>query len=245
MSSVNTQGGSSCPAIILPYFGQLPDNFPYWLQSCAANPGFTWILYTDDRRSFVYPANVLVHYCTLQDLRIRFERKLGFDTALNHAYKLCDFKPLYGWLFQEELKGFTHWGCCDVDLLFGRLDKFLTPKLLSSNAKINVLGHLSIYQNRTEVNEAFRDCDYRSILRDRRNRIFDEVRFEPNINRLLSARGLSVCATIPYADIIAEHYAFRLSEYRGGRRIVYLPRCPIVFSWRNGRISRTLSIHYI
>ena len=224
------------PAFILPYFGHFPATFPYWLAGCARNPQFTWLIYTDDHTPYDYPANVKIHYCTFAELREHFETQLGFATALTRPYKLCDFRPLYGYLFNKSLQGYTHWGYCDTDLLLGDLGRFLTPQLLTEREKISVLGHLSLVQNRPELNTLFQRCDYRSVLQDKRNRIFDEVRFAPNINSLLTGAGYRLERTIPYADIVAWHYAFALSVYRGGDRCSILPRQPLIFSYRDGRL---------
>ena len=34
-------------AIVLPYFGKLPNYFPLFLESCRKNPTVNWLFYTD------------------------------------------------------------------------------------------------------------------------------------------------------------------------------------------------------
>ena len=226
----STRSNSVC--FIVPYFGIFPSTFPYWLNCCRNNPTFHWIILTDDRKGYQYPGNVKVIYTNLENLRNRFERILGFRTALEKPYKLCDFKPLYGDLFSDELAGFSHWGYCDVDLLFGHLDRFFTDQSLEKYDKISVLGHISVLRNKKDVNVCYKKCNYEKILKNIKNRTFDEVRFYPNINRLLMQSGYSVLETIPYADI-GYPFRFHLTSYQGGNRCIYLPYCPTIFRYIN------------
>lgn len=223
---------------IMPYFGKFPEGFPYWLMCCQNNSTFNWLIITDDTRDFSYPPNVKVIYMTLPELKKRIERKVGFSVALEKPYKLCDFRPLFGWLFEEELKGYTHWGYGDIDLLFGDLNRFVTSDILEKYSKISKLGHLSILQNTPLVNNAFLECDWKSILQSPQNRIFDEVRFSPNINTILEHKGMHVLKTLPYADIDCIHYNFHLYEYKDGNRTSKCTYLPNIYRYKDGRIYK-------
>lgn len=221
---------------IVPYFGKLPETFRLWIECCKNNPSITWFVFTDDQSEFAYPRNIVVEYTTLKKMRENFERKLGFNVALQQAYKLCDFKPLYGFLFSEYLKDFSHWGYCDIDLLFGDLKKYFDENSLLEFQKINILGHMSVYKNTESVNCVYTRCDYRKILQDPRIRTFDEVRFEPNINTVMKNAGMHVSNTIPYADIGADHFNFHLHEYRQGNRTSVCKYNPTIFRYDGGRL---------
>ena len=123
-----------------------------------------------------------------------------------------------------------------MDLLFGYLKKFITEEMLEQYDKISVLGHLSILKNEKRVNEVFQKCDYKAILQDPKSKIFDEVRFEPNINSLLRQDGLQVKTVIPYADIDPQHYSFGLYQYKEGNRAQPLARTPLIFEYNNGHV---------
>ena len=86
---------------IIPYFGKLPKTFPIFLKSCAKNPEFNWLIFTNDDTAFDYPLNVSVVHMTLDELSSLADKKLGFKVALDKAYKLCDFKPAYGFIFED------------------------------------------------------------------------------------------------------------------------------------------------
>ena len=51
-------------AFIVPYFGRFPRNFQLWLNSCAWNSDFYWLVFTDDRTCYNYPKNVSITYLT-------------------------------------------------------------------------------------------------------------------------------------------------------------------------------------
>ena len=84
---------------IVPYFGKLPKNFAIFLKTCGYNTEFNWLVFTDDHRSFDYPDNFTVKYTTLKEISKFADQKFGFHVSLDNAYKLCDFKPAYGFLF--------------------------------------------------------------------------------------------------------------------------------------------------
>lgn len=91
---------------IVPYFGKFPRLFPVWLHSCANNPTVNWLILTDDKRDFCYPANVKVEYTTFAAVRERIQKLFDFEINLSHPYKLCDFKITYGLAFADYLKGY-------------------------------------------------------------------------------------------------------------------------------------------
>ena len=93
------------------------------------------------------PENVKIVNITLQDIKQRVDKVVGFDAKLTTPYKLCDIKVMYGEVFSDYVKGYDFWGYCDIDLIFGDIRKFLTDKVLASAEKCYVLGHFSIYKN--------------------------------------------------------------------------------------------------
>ena len=142
-------------AFVIPYFGTLPNYFPVFLRSCEINRRFDWLLFTDDRTNYNYPENVKVTYITFDELRKRAERCFPFEIALPSPKKLCDFKPTYGLIFEEELKAYDYWGYCDIDLVLGDLSTFIDEEELQKYKKHFYCGHMSIYENTEEMNTLF------------------------------------------------------------------------------------------
>ena len=92
---------------------------------------------------------------TLDEFKANAKKKIGFDVCIPSPYKLCDFKPAYGFLFEDYIQDYEYWGHCDCDLVFGDLETLLTPILKEGYDKIFAAGHLTLYRNTAENNRRF------------------------------------------------------------------------------------------
>lgn len=140
---------------VIPYFGKLPNYFQLFLNSCKPNKKFDWLIITDDVTSYNYPKNVKREICTFSDFRKKVQRYFDFPVCLNQPRKLCDFKPAYGYILEDELKNYPYWGFCDIDTIMGNLDKLLPIDLLNKYEKLFCLGHLELFKNTKENNRLF------------------------------------------------------------------------------------------
>lgn len=176
--------------LILPYFGKFNNYFPLFLKSCGYNPSYDFLIFTDNTDFYNYPQNVHVVPMTLNEFRANASQKLGFEPCIPTAYKLCDFKPAYGFLFEDYIQDYEYWGHCDCDLVFGNLEKVLSPVLDKDYDKIFAAGHLTIYKNTFDNNRRFmKSLEGREIYREAfttsRIYVFDEnVRCSMNPDRL-------------------------------------------------------------
>ena len=141
-------------ALIVPYFGLLPPYFPIWLESAKANPDVDFFFYTDQAVQIDAP-NFRVTKITLERLREQFARTLGRPVSLPNGYKLCDYRPAYGVLFAEELRGYDFWGHCDIDMALGRIRHFVTDERMETYDRIYSYGCLSFFRNSEKMNRAF------------------------------------------------------------------------------------------
>ena len=64
-----------------------------------------------------------------------FKNKFDFDISLERPYKLCDFKPTYGYVFYDLIKDYKFWGHCDTDIIWGRIDNFITSDAMDKYDK--------------------------------------------------------------------------------------------------------------
>ena len=160
------------------YFGRLPAFFPLWLQSCGMNAKIDFILVTDAVIEQPLPANVKVVPSTLEELVRRIDEKLSIKAAVSSPYKLTDFKPAYGVIFEDYIKGYDYWGYCDVDLIFGNLMKFVDSPMTQGYDKIYQLGHLTIYKNTDRMNCLFQQSggafNFREVFTNSEFYSFDE-----------------------------------------------------------------------
>ena len=140
---------------ILPYFGKFNNYFGLFLKSCGKNTEYNWLILTDDKEKYNYPSNVKVIYSTFDEIKELFKNKIGFEISLSSPYKLCDFKPTYGLVFEEYIQEYEYWGHCDCDVIFGNLDKMLSPLLNEGYDKLFAAGHLTIYKNTAKNNRRF------------------------------------------------------------------------------------------
>ena len=141
-------------ALLVLYFGPLPPYFPVWLQSAQANSDVDFLFYTDQEVQIDAP-NFRVARLTLAELQARFSKTLRRALFIPNGYKLCDYRPAFGLLFEEELRGYDFWGHCDIDLVFGHIRHFLTDEILSRYDRFYAYGPLSVYRNSEKMNHAF------------------------------------------------------------------------------------------
>ena len=230
-------------AFIIPYFGRFNNYFPLFLESCAHNPDCDWLIFTDDRRAFSYPANVIVHYMSFAEMQAMVQSKFDFPIALERPYKLCDFKPAYGYIFEEYLTGYTAWGHCDTDLIFGRIRDFISEQDIQNYDKIGIFGHCTVFRNDEENNRIFLQplnghSRYREVYTDRKNHSFDEE-FKDSINTIFESCGKRIRTTEYQANIYTKSSDFRLTSWDPVERCYHNEKLKrAIFVWDDGILSR-------
>jgi len=155
MVAATTSRRCSSICLVVCYFGKLPAYIDCVFRSCETNPDINWLIFTDDQTPRRLPPNVRLQPATLEGLQKDFSKKLGYEVNVWHSRLLCHFKPAYGFLFEEHLRGYDFWGNCDLDMIFGDLRKFLREDILAAYPKILCRGHLTLYRNTPEVNRYF------------------------------------------------------------------------------------------
>lgn len=183
---------------IIPFFGKMPNYFWLFLKSCKYNSDFNWLIITDDNTKYNYPVNVKKVEMTFNEFRELIQSKFDFKISLQKPYKLCDFRPAYGFLFEEYLKDFKFWGYCDTDILIGNMGRFITEELLDQYDKFFCLGHMALFRNTIDDNQLFMseingELWYKEAFTNPRNVIFDEdYRSPKNIHKIYLAKGKRV-----------------------------------------------------
>ena len=118
--------------MVMPYFGRWPEWFDFFLQSCESNATVDWLFYTDCAIPERCPQNTEFVNASLADFNKMASQKLGLPIDVKDPYKLCDFRPAYGVIFEDHLKGYDFWGWGDVDMIYGNIRKFFTGGILSN-----------------------------------------------------------------------------------------------------------------
>ncbi len=230
-------------AIIVPYFGKLPNYFPLFLESCRHNPEYDWFLLTDDRSTFSYPSNVHRQIMDFDQCRRHIQARFDFPLALDTPQKLCDFKCAYGFLFAELLQGYDWWGHCDLDQIFGCLKDFITEDMLQRYDKLFSLGHLTLYRNTGVNNLVFRTPlngkeRFREVFTTPVGCGFDEWLPE-NINDIYLQSGRPVHLGSVGADINPYKTVLTTVEYDlQARAYRHSPIDHSIFEWRGGKLCQ-------
>lgn len=225
--------------LIVCYFGNFPDIFGVWVQSCKKNPEFDFLIFTDQVDIDNQDGNIKYIKCSLSDIEKLAKKKLNYESVrICSAYKLCDFKPMYGVIFSDYLHQYDFWGMCDVDMIFGSLNTFINDDILLKYDKIYQLGHLTLYRNTLEVNERYKLDGYLD---------WKKVVLTPNHCRLCE-RGMMEkysLANIPvydkhdYADISKIHKRYQLSKWLVPKEEQDRNKNQI-FYYENGHIYRAI-----
>ncbi len=203
------------------------------------------MIITDNMQSYIWPDNVRKLYMSFAQMRQRIQKKFSMQISLEYPYKLCDFKPTYGYVFEEECREYRYWGHCDCDLIFGNLNKILAPLLDQGYDKLFAAGHLTIYRNTWEnTRRFFHECRgvqyYKKALTTDEICWFDEDLFEQNIHTIfldegakLYTRDLSLNVAVDYPKFLFAPYVDEISKFKVQpfRRALYV--------WNNGELEKT------
>ncbi len=199
-------------SVVVAYFGVFPKYFPLWLRSCEFNSTVDFFLVTDQKLGNL-PSNVKCVKMSLMEMKKRASEVLGFEAALSRPYKCCDYKPIYGLLFKDLLGSYDYWGHCDIDVIFGDLQKFFDEYHLYDYEKFGMLGHLSLFKNTDRVNHAYlipnNLADYRRVYTTEDNVAFDEL---CGISTIMMNHGFKVFLKRIFVDIAQMYHRYRMIE---------------------------------
>jgi hypothetical protein len=113
------------------YFGQqFPDYFEYFLRTAAWNNSVDFIIFSDNPPIEPCPSNVKFVQITLSEFSSLASQKMSLSVSVINPYKLNDFKPAYGLLFESYFAAYDFWGSIDIYILLGNIRQFLPDALL-------------------------------------------------------------------------------------------------------------------
>ena len=224
--------------IIGVYFGNLPNYFELWRLSAVKNTGVDFLIITD-QENIEISNNINVISMDISCMKALASEKLGISNiSLDKPYKCCDFKPVYGVIFEDYIKGYDYWGHCDFDMIFGDLTGFFNKYDLYSYDKFLALGHLTMYRNTTEVLNRYK-CkgalvDYRTVFTSNENFAFDEYE---GITRIYIKNHYSHFTKRVFSDIASVHKRYRdIEQYPYDRKAKN--RKMQIYYWENGHVFR-------
>lgn len=226
-------------AIIIPYFGKFPNTFEMWKESCKKNSNIDWIIVTD--LNFKEENNIKKFFCTMDEIQKRASNILGIDVKISHPYKLCDYRPLYGGIFQDILSKYDFWGHCDMDMIFGNISNFITEDILYKYDKLFINGHFVLYRNCMEVNNWWKKYSTEKLRKEvflsKEVRAFDEFGINGNGMACLVPKTEKVYFAEVFDDLSYSQLSFtstRLIDNKIKPKKAY----PMLFEFDNGILYR-------
>lgn len=168
--------------IIIPFFGdRFPVFFPFFLKTVEWNNTIDFLLFTDIPLTINLP-NLSIVSMNLDEFNTLASQQIGLNINIKSSYKLCDFKPTYGLVFEYYLTNYDFWGYCDIDLLLGNIRKFISDNILTdyeiiSSRSSYLSGFFALYKNvKALTNLFYKSANVREILEKNidKNYFFDE-----------------------------------------------------------------------
>ena len=224
-------------AFIVPYFGQFPNYFQLFLDSCSYNSVFDWLIFSDDTKEYNYPTNVHLIEMSFEECRNLIQSKFDFQVTLHKPQKLCDYKCAYGYIFSDYLEEYDWWGHCDLDQIFGNLSSFITDKMLNQYDKIGSIGHLTLYRNTQENNKVFMSSQrYREVFTSQVGCGFDEW-LPGNVNEVYLDNGCPIYLENMGADINPYRTAFETVHFDRDNRLYIISNIHnSIFQMKDGHV---------
>lgn len=221
--------------VISPYFGQFPPYFDLFLESCRYNSEITFLIFTDQRDIPLCPTNVTIFKWQFNDLKKLVQEKLSLGVKAMQVfspYKLCDYKPAYGKIFEDYLVDADYWGFCDIDLIFGSIFDMFSLDKFAQSERVLTQGHLTFCKNTHRMNTMFmhklgKGLSFAEAITFREPAFFDEI-FMPAICK---ANGVVQYGENVFADILPQYGKLVIAH-----TCIIMNHAQQRFYWQKGRL---------
>ena len=146
--------------LILPFYGSLPWYFNFFLKSLDGVK--LDVLFVSDLIPNEYPPNFKLLDMEIKALEDLVNSKLNTNITFKNSYKLCDFKPMYGKIFEDYIKRYDYWAFGDCDLIYGKSLNMVLDDIENSDWDIAsfrkkwISGGFCLLKNVDRINNLFR-----------------------------------------------------------------------------------------
>ena len=184
--------------LIVPYFGKWPVWFDAHLLSIKENPTIDWLFYTDCGIPTEAPSNCTFIKSSLKEMETLFSTKIEVPIHIDKPYKLCDIKPSYGHVFEDDIKEYDFWGFTDIDIIWGNIRNQMNKGVLNtydviSSRKGLISGHFNLFRNEDRINKLYRKNDwYKQSFTDCNMKRFCEGTFSDITKEALKEGSIKV-----------------------------------------------------
>lgn len=227
--------------LLSPYYGTFPNYFQIWLESAAQNKNIDFYIISDSEFNYKLFNNIFLIKKSLNDIKNKIEHIIGTSANLDKPYKLCDYRPAYGLIFDDIVKNYEYWGWCDPDIIWGNLNLLLTNDIFDNYEVIGGCGQLTIMKNTFKLNHYFfhqnrniKSFSFLEACKTKRNLIFDEWG-APEIRRKLNIKTTSLYEWLflKALDIVPPLYTTCNRPYP---LMIRFNPSPILVEYENGHI---------
>ncbi|MGX9728408.1 MAG: DUF6625 family protein [Candidatus Electronema sp. VV] len=230
--------------LIATYFGNLPFWFPAFQFSCKYNQNITWIIFTDSSKPAGCPDNLIFIKLSLFDFCEIASKKIGRGVNLSKKflYKICDFKPAFGLIYEDYLQEYDFWGHCDLDIVWGKIDDFVNDEIIKNYDIITsrikqISGHFCLYRNTNEINSLFLKIPLSiQLLQDSdRYQKIDEELFSRYLNLLINQNWFYRIKRSFFNEEVPRVYWNRALTTSGAAQRRLMQKKSL-FKWQQGRV---------
>jgi hypothetical protein len=138
--------------IIIPYFGKFPEWSDLFFETLRCNSSIDFYFFTDCDIEIYEYSNIKYQKISFEDYISFVNNRIDLNFNPPNPYKLCDLRPLYGYIHYDIINKYDFYGWTDMDILFGDIRSFYTEDILSkyevlSTHNVRISGHLSLFKN--------------------------------------------------------------------------------------------------
>lgn len=211
--------------LIYPYFGALPVQYSMWRASALENSSIHFLIFTDT--DIVSEKNFQVIKCSFSEFQQLIQSAFNFSIVLDRPYKLCEYKPAYGYALQDYIKDYDYWGFGDLDLVYGDIRSFLTDNVLDKYKMFLGWGHLTLYRNDEDTNTFFmKKIDgyqyYKDAFTTSSITFFDEYDHKGTADKWKDVRSEDCWLEIPFDNASKPKQSFHFNSLtRGWKNVVF------------------------
>lgn len=143
---------------------EFPKYFGYFLESFRqCNPQIHLKIFSDcsfDAYQSYRSRNVEFHPLRAKEFSQLIAQTTGLKVDRLSSQQLASLRPAFGTIFADYLKGFKFWGYCQIEMIFGDLDYFLSPERLAEAdllmTRLGWAGEMMFYRNSLPINSLYR-----------------------------------------------------------------------------------------
>ena len=185
-------------ALIQVWFGPFPSYFNTHLKTCKnQSQNIDFFIFTDQNISS-NSSNIKICYMNEKILKriVADKTSMHITEDISSGRKICDYRPLYGILFEHYFCDYDYIGFYDIDCMFGDMYDLLLPFLDKDIISIGddtyfkgVRGPFTIWKNIPFYNNFYKNInDYETFLKDPVYHGVDEHHF----NNALSQQSIQI-----------------------------------------------------